>query len=156
MNIEELTPEALKAYSTKGNFPHEIQMRELGLNYSDLPREIQSEIRAVELSFRNAKKEDAIIANIKRSVVVADWIITFAESNRPDAPTGPTPEEIEAKRLEEENKLKEQEEKRLAEEQKRLDEEQQQKEQARLAEIEAKKKAKSFGNDYLDTITGNW
>lgn len=145
MNIEELTPEQLANYCVEGNRPHEIQMRELGIDYKDLPSEIKSEIRAVLGSFRFAKSEAAINKALNRSVVIADMMITFSENGRADAPTGPTPEEIEAQRLADE------EAQRLANEQA------QQEEQQRIAaEAEAKRKAKSFGIDSLDIITGNW
>lgn len=135
MQLEELTPQAIMAYSTLGNYPHEIQLRELGLTYNDLPADLKADIRAAEGAFRLAKNEASKMKAINRSIAVADFIISYSESGRADAPTE---EELEAKRQ--------------AEEQARLQAE----EQARLqAEAEAKKK-KSFGFDTLDFITGNF
>ena len=150
MKIEDLTTEQLAEMAKNGNQPHQVQMNESGLNYNNLPAELKSQVRSVELALRTSKSQEKIEANLKKSVIIADQIITLAEQGRqapPAPPTGPTPEEIEAKRLADEAEAKrlsdESEAKRLADEA----------EAKRLADEEAKRK-RSFGNSALDTIFG--
>jgi hypothetical protein len=127
MKIEDLTPEQLAEMAKNGNYPHQQQMNDSGLNYNNLPADLKQKIRAVELAFRASKSQDKIESNIKKSILIADEIITLSEEGRNQPPlNNPKNQELENQKLAE---------------------------QQRLAS-EQSKNNRSFGNSALDTIFG--
>lgn len=127
MNTQDLTPEQLAEMAKNGNYPHQQQMRDSGINYNTLPADLKQKIRGVELAFRASRSQDKIESNIKKSILIADEIITLSENGRNSPPINS-------------NNNNDIENQKLAEQQ-------------RLAEEQAKNN-RSFGNSALDTIFG--